>query len=111
MKISIIGAGNVGSALAERVLAHNLADVVLLDIAEGLAKAKAFDLIDASPIMGYKKNILGTDSYADIAGSQIVVITAGFPRSPGMSREDLINKNLGIVKAVLNDIKKVSPSA
>ena len=111
MKISIIGAGNVGSALAERVLAHNLADVVLVDIAGDLAKAKAFDLSDASPIMQYKKRILGTTSYEKLDGSDIVVITAGFPRKPGMSREDLIQKNSGIINSVLENVKKFSLNA
>lgn len=108
MKISIIGAGNVGSALAERVLAHNLADVVLLDIIKGLAEAKALDLLDASPVMGYKKRIVGTDNYREISNSGIVVITAGLPRRPGMSRDDLIDKNAAIVKSVLKNVNTFS---
>ena len=111
MKISVIGAGNVGSALAERVLAHNVADVVLVDIADGLAKGKALDLMDASPIMGYKKTILGTNAYKEIAGSDVVVVTAGFPRKPGMSRDDLIQKNASIVRSVLKNVKEFSPEA
>ena len=111
MKISIIGAGNVGSALAERVLAHNLADLVLLDIVEDLAKAKALDLLDASPIMGYKKHIHGTSDYKEISGSNIVLITAGLPRRPGMSREDLISKNAAIIKTVVKNLKEFSPNA
>jgi len=84
MKISIIGAGNVGSALAERVLAQSLADVVLVDIAEGLAKGKALDLTDAAPLMGYKRSVIGTEGYKETSGSEAVVITAGLPRRPGM---------------------------
>jgi malate dehydrogenase len=111
VKISIIGAGNVGSALAERVLTANLCDVVLVDIAEGLARAKAFDLTDASPLAGYKKNVLGTNDYKDTRDSAVIVITAGFPRKPGMSREDLINKNGGIVRSVVKNVKELSPGA
>jgi len=111
MKISIIGAGNVGSALAERVLTHNLADVVLLDIVEDLAKAKAFDLSDASPLMGYEKRVLGTSDYKETCDSKVVIVTAGFPRRPGMSRDDLIHKNGEIMGAVLKNIKTSSPDA
>ncbi|MFH1594215.1 MAG: malate dehydrogenase [Candidatus Omnitrophota bacterium] len=110
-KISIIGAGNVGSMLAERVLAHDLADVVLVDIAEGLAKAKAFDLTDASPIMGYRRDILGSESYEETRGSAIVVITAGSARKPGMSRDDLIKKNSAVARSVLASVRKYAPEA
>lgn len=111
MKISIIGAGNVGSALAERVLAHNVADVVLVDIAEGLAEAKAMDLTDASPLAGYSKRIIGTGDYKKTEGSRVVFVTAGFPRKPGMSRDDLIAKNACIVKEAVKNIKTYSPEA
>ena len=111
MKVSIIGAGNVGSTLAERVLAHNLADVVLLDVAEGIAEGKALDLLDSSPIMGYKKNIHGSTKYKEISDSDIVVITAGFPRRPGISRDDLVQKNAVIIRAVAKNIKEFSPNA
>jgi len=111
MKISIIGAGNVGATLAERVLTHNLADVTLVDIAGDLARGKAFDLTDASPLMGYKKRVIGTDDYKETTGSDVVVVTAGFPRKPGMSREDLIQKNWKIVKSVLKSVKVFSPNA
>ncbi len=105
MKISIIGAGNVGSTLAMRVVESGIADVVLLDIVEGLPQGKALDISDAAPIIGHEKNIIGTTNHEDIKGSDIVVITAGFPRKPGMSREDLINKNAPILKDVLIRIK------
>ncbi|MBL7156859.1 MAG: malate dehydrogenase [Candidatus Omnitrophica bacterium] len=111
MKISIVGAGNVGSTLAERILNHGLADVVLLDIREDLAKAKAFDLADTRPLMDYKKSVIGTGDYNEIRNSQIVVITAGFPRKPGMTRDNLIHKNSEIIKEVLKNIKKNSPEA
>ena len=110
-KVSIIGAGNVGSTLAERVLTRGLADVVLLDIAEGLARAKAFDLMDASSLMGYEKRALGTSDYKETRDSRVIVITAGFPRRPGMSREDLIHKNGEIVKSVIKNTKAFSPDA
>lgn len=105
MKVSIIGAGNVGSTLAMRVVESGIADVVLLDIIEGLPQGKALDISDAAPIIGHEKNIIGTTDYEDIKGSDIVVITAGFPRKPGMSREDLINKNAPILKEVATRIK------
>jgi malate dehydrogenase len=111
MKISIIGAGNVGSTLAERVLANNLADVALVDIAGDLARAKALDIKDATPLLGYKKHIEGTGDYKEVAGSGIIVITAGFPRKPGMSRNDLIEKNGAIIKSVLKNIKAYSEGA
>ncbi|MDO8524857.1 MAG: malate dehydrogenase [Candidatus Omnitrophota bacterium] len=110
-KVSIIGAGAVGATLAQRVLESGLADVVILDIAGNMAKAKAFDLLDASPIVGHDREILGTDDYIDIASSDIVVITAGLARRPGMTREDLIAKNAEIVRSVSGNIKKYSPDS
>ena len=82
MKISIIGAGNVGATLAKRVAESSLADIVLLDVVKGLAQGKALDLLHAAPIMGYQKKIVGTNNYQEMKGSGIVVITAGFPRQP-----------------------------
>ena len=110
-KVSVIGAGNVGAALAQRILEHDLADVVLLDIDEGICRGKAYDLQDASPVMGYEKSIQGTSDYSAIRDSHIVVITAGFPRQPGMSREDLIQRNGAIVKEVSLKIKEFAPEA
>ncbi len=110
-KVSIIGAGAVGATLAQRVLESGLADVVLLDIVKGTAKAKAFDLLDASPIVGHECAILGTDDYKDIITSDIVVITAGLTRKPGMTREDLVSKNAQIVRSVSDNIKKYSPDS
>ncbi len=110
-KVSIIGAGAVGATLAHRVLESGLADVVILDIAKNMAIGKAFDLLDASPIVGHERAILGTDDYKDIISSDIVVITAGLARRPGMTREDLIAKNARIVKGVSINIKKYSPDS
>ncbi len=110
-KISIIGAGNVGAALAQRILEHDLADVVLVDIDEDISKGKAYDLQDASPIIGYEKVVEGTSDYSKIKDSSIVVITAGFPRKPGMSRDDLIQKNGSVVKDISLKIKEFAPAS
>ncbi len=110
-KVSIIGAGNVGAMLALRIIEHDLADVVLLDIDEGIARGKTYDLADASSIMGYEKKVEGTSDYCNIRGSSIVVITAGFPRKPGMSREDLIQKNGAVVREVVGKIKEHAPGS
>ena len=111
MKISIVGAGNVGSALAERILTHDIADVVLIDVEGDMAKAKALDLMDSAPLMGFSRSAIGTGDYREAGGSDVVVITAGFPRKPGMSREDLIIKNGNIVKLVASSVKRYSPSS
>jgi len=111
MKVSIVGAGNVGSTLAERILTHKLADVALIDIAGDLAKGKAYDLMDASPIMGYVNKVEGSSDHSIMKDSDIVVITAGLARRPGMTREDLIIKNSQIVGEVLDGIKKYTPEA
>ena len=97
-KISIIGAGNVGATCAHWCAAAELGDVVLLDVpqTEGMPKGKALDLMQASPIMGFDSNIVGTTSYDDTAGSDVVVITAGIARKPGMSRDDLLGTNAKI---------------
>jgi malate dehydrogenase len=111
MKISIIGAGNVGSTLALRLLESNLADVVLLDIVPGLAKGKAQDLYDSSAITSRSHQIIGTEDYTHIKNSDIVVITAGLARKPEMSRDDLLKKNKDIVESVTENIIKFSPKA
>ena len=110
-KVSIIGAGAVGATLAQRVLESGMADVVLVDIVKNMACGKALDLLDSAPIIGHEKNIIGTDNYDAIKSSDIVVITAGFPRKPGMSREELISKNAGIVKEVSDNVKTYAPDA
>ena len=110
-KISVIGAGAVGATLAQRLFESGLADVVLLDIAKNMARGKALDLMDAAPITGTEKSIIGTDDYRDIEASDIVVITAGLPRKPGMTREDLISKNAAIVRDVSSKIKAHAPDS
>jgi len=110
-KVSIVGAGSVGSTLAQLILEHNLAHVLLLDINEGLAKGKACDLQDASSILGYEKLVEGTSDYSEIRDSDIIVITAGFPRKPGMSRDDLLKKNGEVIKDVSLKIKEFAPGS
>ena len=108
-KIAVIGAGNVGASCAQYIAEANLADVVLLDIVEGVPQGKALDLTEAGPIRGYNSMITGTNSYDDLAGVDIVIVTAGLARKPGMSREDLLNKNASIVGSVAENIAKVAP--
>lgn len=110
-KVSIIGAGAVGATLAQRVLESGLADVVLVDIAKNMACGKSLDMMDAAPIIGHEKMITGTDDYGEIRASDIVVITAGFPRKPGMTRDELIAKNSAIIKGVSGKIKMHAPDA
>ncbi len=112
MKITVVGSGFVGQTTAMRVLQKGLADeVVLTDIVEGLPQGLALDLKESSPIERFEPNIVGTNDYADAAGSDVVVITAGFPRQPGMSRMDLLGKNAGIMKDVIGKIAPSSPDA
>jgi malate dehydrogenase len=112
-KISIIGAGFVGSTTAHWLAEKELGDVVLLDIpaTETMPKGKALDLMEAGPVLGFDTHITGTNDYADTAGSEIVVITAGLPRKPGMTREDLVSKNQAIITNVVSNITKTSPNA
>ena len=112
-KISIVGAGNVGATTAHWCAAAELGDIVLLDIPdfEGVAKGKALDLMQASPIVGFDSHIVGTANYQDTAGSDVVVITAGIARKPGMSRDDLLGTNAKIVGFVAEQIKRTSPEA
>src|SRR5262245_29614645 len=112
-KISIIGAGNVGATTAHWCAAAELGDIVLLDIpqTEGMPRGKALDLMQSSPIVGFDATITGTNDYADSANSDVVVITAGIPRKPGMSRDDLLSTNAKIVGTVAGEVKKTSPQA
>ena len=112
-KISIIGAGNVGATTAHWCAAAELGDIVLLDIPQvgDMPKGKALDLMQASPIVGFDARITGTNDYADTAGSQVVVVTAGIARKPGMSRDDLLATNAKIVGSVAEQIKGTSPDA
>src|SRR3989338_8173532 len=110
-KISIIGAGNVGATAAHWITSKELGDVVLMDIVEGMPQGKALDLLQSAPIGGFDVDIKGTNSYEDTKNSDIVVITSGIARKPGMSREDLISINTKIVKEVSENIAKYSPNA
>ncbi len=108
-KVSIIGAGHVGEVTAQRIVEKELADVVLLDIIEGMPIGKGLDILESSPVMKFDTKIIGTNNYEDTANSDIVVITAGVPRKPGMSREELVGTNFGIVKKVTEEVVKYSP--
>ncbi len=110
-KLTVIGAGNVGATVAQYLVQQNLGDVVLLDVVEGLAKGKALDLAQAAPIQGCAARITGTQRYEDTAGSDLVVITSGSPRKPGMSRDDLLLTNFKIVRAVVEQVARTSPQA
>ncbi|HEY4124073.1 MAG TPA: malate dehydrogenase [Rhizomicrobium sp.] len=110
-KISLIGGGQIGGTLAHLVALKELGDVVLFDIMEGLPQGKALDLSQAGPIEGFDTKLKGTNSYADIAGSDVVIVTAGVPRKPGMSRDDLLGINLKVMSAVGEGIKANAPDA
>jgi len=110
-KISIIGGGNVGATAAHWAASKELGDVCLLDIVEGMPQGKALDLREASPIEGFDSDIIGTNDYKDTADSDVVIITAGLARKPGMSRDDLLAKNTEIVKGVVEQVAKYSPNA
>ena len=108
-KVSVIGSGNVGATAARSIADKELADVVILDILEGVPQGKALDMLEACPVEGSDARVLGTNDYADTADSDIVVITAGLARKPGMSRDDLLAKNHAIIKGVTEQVIKYSP--
>ena len=110
-KISLIGAGQIGGTLAHLITIKELADVVLFDIDEGLAKGKALDIAQSTSVSGSNINLIGTSNYEDTKNSDVIIITAGIPRKPGMSRDDLLETNLKIIKQVAQGIKKTSPNA
>jgi malate dehydrogenase len=110
-KVAIIGAGNVGASAAQLIAHDGIADVVLYDIAEGVPQGKALDMAEACPLWGSAVSVKGTNSYGDTAGSDVVVITAGIPRKPGMSRDDLLKTNAEVVKSVAAETSKLSPDA
>jgi malate dehydrogenase len=110
-KVTVVGAGFVGATVAQYIAEHDLADVVLIDVIEGLPQGKGLDLYEASPLLGHDRKIFGTNNYADTKGSDLVVITAGIARKPGMTREDLLKTNAGIVQTVAREAVKVSPEA
>ncbi len=110
-KITVIGAGAVGATTAQRIAEKELGDVVLTDIVEGMPQGKALDLMEAGPVMGYDSSILGTNDYKDIKGSDVVVITAGIARKPGMTRDDLLRINSSIIREVSENIAKYAPDS
>ena len=110
-KISLIGAGQIGGTLAHLISMKELADVVLFDVADGVAKGKALDIAQSTSIDGLNVNLIGTNNYDDTKNSDVIIITAGVPRKTGMSRDDLLKTNLEIIKQVANGIKKSSPNA
>ncbi len=110
-KITLIGAGQIGGTLAHLIALKGLADVVLFDVAAGIAKGKALDIAQSSPVSGFNVKLSGTDNYEDTKNSDVIIITAGVPRKPGMTRDDLLGINLKIIKQVAQGIKKTSPNA
>jgi len=110
-KITLIGAGQIGGTLAHLITIKELGDVVLFDVAEGVAKGKALDIAQSTSVDGFNINLIGTSSYEDIKNSDAIIITAGIPRKPGMTRDDLLGTNLKIIKQVAEGIRKNSPNA
>jgi malate dehydrogenase len=110
-KIALIGAGNIGGVLAEQIAYRELGDVVLFDVVEGLPQGKALDIAEGAPLRGSDAKVLGTNRYEDIVGASLVIITAGLARKPGMSRDDLLAKNLEIMKSVAQGVKQNAPAA
>jgi malate dehydrogenase len=108
-KVTVVGAGNVGGTTAQRLAERNYADVVLVDIVEGLPQGKALDILESGPVIGFDSNVIGTNGYEESAGSDVVVITSGSPRKPGMSRDDLLKTNQNIVQSVTEEVVKHSP--
>jgi len=110
-KVTVVGAGNVGATAAQRLAEKELCDVVLVDVVEGIPQGKSLDLTEAAPIEKHDAHLTGTNGYEETAGSDIVIITAGIPRKPGMSRDDLISTNAGIMKSVTEQVVKHSPDS
>ncbi|MDD3581642.1 MAG: malate dehydrogenase, partial [Desulfobacca sp.] len=110
-KITVVGAGNVGATCAHWLAERELGDIVLVDIVEGMPQGKALDLMEARPIFGFNVNIIGTNGYEETAASDVVIVTSGVARKPGMSREDLLNTNTKIVAEVTKNVVAHSPAA
>jgi malate dehydrogenase len=110
-KIALIGGGNIGGVLAQEAAYRELGDVVIFDVVEGLPQGKALDMAEGAPVLGADSDISGTNDYADIAGADVVIITAGLARKPGMSRDDLLNTNLKIMKQVAQGVRDNAPNA
>ncbi|MFH0962570.1 MAG: malate dehydrogenase [Planctomycetota bacterium] len=111
MKISIVGAGNVGATVAQLAVERELGDVVLIDVVEGLPQGKSLDLLEAGPVLGYRGSIIGANDLAELAGSDVVVVTAGLARKPGMSRDDLLLKNAEIIRGIGEGIRRHAAEA
>ena len=110
-KISLIGAGNIGGTLAHLIGLKELADVILLDIAKGIPQGKSLDIAESSPVDGFDVDVAGSNNFSRIKNSDVIIVTAGSPRKPGMSRDDLIEINLKVMKSVGAGIKKYSPGS
>ncbi|MGI8959531.1 MAG: malate dehydrogenase [Bryobacteraceae bacterium] len=110
-KVTVVGAGNVGANTAQKIAAKELGDVVLVDVVEGVPQGKGLDMLESAPVEGYDVRIIGTNGYDETAGSDIIVITAGFPRKPGMSRDDLLLANYEVVRSATEQAAKHSPNA
>lgn len=110
-KIALVGGGQIGGILAEQICQKELGDVVVFDIADGMAKGKALDIMEARPVYGTDASVTGTNDYKDLDGADVVIITAGFPRKPGMTRDDLLSKNIEVIRDVANNLKKHCPKA
>ena len=110
-KVTVVGAGNVGGTTAQRLAERNYADVVLVDIVEGLPQGKALDILESGPVLGFDSSLIGSNGYEESAGSDVVVITSGSPRKPGMSRDDLLKTNQNIVQSVTEEVVRHSPDA
>ncbi|HEX5132604.1 MAG TPA: malate dehydrogenase [Candidatus Krumholzibacteria bacterium] len=110
-KLALIGGGQIGGTLALLAAQRELGDIVIYDVVEGMPQGKALDLMESRPVEGYDVEISGTNDYKDLAGADVVIVTAGFPRKPGMSRDDLLNRNLDIMKTVATNVKEFCPKA
>lgn len=110
-KIAVVGAGNVGATTAQRLAEKEIGDVILVDIIQDMPQGKALDILESAPVYGYDSKIIGTNEYEETRNSDIVVVTSGVARKPGMSRDDLLKINAGIVKGVVENIVKTSPNA
>ncbi len=110
-KIALVGAGQIGGTLAHLIALERLGDVVLFDIVEGMPQGKALDLAESTPVAGVDVRLAGTNDYAELAGADVVIVTAGLPRKPGMSRDDLLNTNAGIIRTVAENIARYCPEA
>lgn len=110
-KVTVIGSGNVGASVAQLIAHEGLADVLLFDITEGMPQGKALDLSEACPLWNSSVSVTGTNSYADTSGSAVIAVTAGFPRKPGMSRDDLLHANAGVIRETVSEISALSPDS